>query len=71
VTQTNKNVPANKRVADRLSGEIMTPSEAADLLRVSRQTVVRLFEQKKIPAQKIGVLWRCKRSEIDKFMSPA
>jgi excisionase family DNA binding protein len=38
--------------------ELITPDEAARLLRVSRRTISRLCEDQKIPAAKIGFQWR-------------
>jgi excisionase family DNA binding protein len=46
----------------------MTRTETALYLKVSRATLDRLLAQKKIPAYKVGRLWRFKKSEIDQWI---
>ena len=41
-----------------------SPSDAATVLGVSRQTVVRLIEAGKIPARKAGTHWRIAASDL-------
>ena len=59
----------SNRVGARLSGEVMTADDVAEHLRVSRQSVVRLFKRGAIRATKVGILWRCYRVDVDRFMS--
>ena len=49
--------------------EILTVQETATLLKVSRSTVWRWCNNKKIPAFKIGGSWRISRVALDKFMA--
>jgi excisionase family DNA binding protein len=44
--------------------EVLTLNEAAELLRVSRRTVLRMIERKEIPVFKVGVQWRFKRDYL-------
>ena len=46
----------------------MTLEEVAQYLKVSRDSIYRLAQKGKIPASKIGNLWRFKREEIDQWM---
>jgi excisionase family DNA binding protein len=41
--------------------EILTVSETAALLRISRRTLFRLIAAREIPAFKVGGRWRFKR----------
>lgn len=38
-------------------------------LGVSKETVYRWLEKKKIPAHKLGRLWKFKASEVDQWVS--
>jgi len=48
--------------------KLMTVSEVADYLRVTKKTVYRLLLQGKIPATKVGNQWRFAQSAIDKWL---
>ena len=43
-------------------------SEIADHLGISKETVYRWTESKKIPAHKIGKKWKFKISEVDRWV---
>jgi excisionase family DNA binding protein len=49
--------------------EIMTLSEVAQYLRVTRQTIYNHLWKKQIPGYRVGRHWRFKKSEIDKWLS--
>jgi excisionase family DNA binding protein len=51
--------------------EIMTTSELARYLKVSRAEVLRLARRGKIPGLRVGRLWRFKRYEVEKALSTA
>ncbi len=40
----------------------------ADYLGVSKETIYRWLERKKIPAHRIGKLWKFKPSEVDQWV---
>lgn len=61
----------NKRLAARLKGEYLTTRQTAELLQISVPTVKRRFEDGTIPALKIGSIWRCSRSSLDKLFQIA
>lgn len=42
--------------------------EACAYLGVKRQTILRWIETKKLPASKVGKLWKFKISEIDEWV---
>lgn len=48
--------------------EVMTIDEAAEFLRVHKDTVYNLAIAKKIPAKKLGGKWRFSRSALEKFI---
>jgi excisionase family DNA binding protein len=51
------------------SGEILTAEEAADFLRVSTKTVLKLARDGDLPAQKVGRAWRFCRSELLSYVA--
>ena len=51
-----------------MQDEILTVKETAEYLRVKPITIYKLCKEGKIPACKIGFLWRIKKSEIEKWI---
>jgi excisionase family DNA binding protein len=47
--------------------EYMTTAEVAELFGVSNSTIVRLAKAGKIPAVRLGSLWRFRREEVLAF----
>jgi excisionase family DNA binding protein len=54
----------SKRVAARLSGEVMALNELCKFLGLSRSTVKRRIKDGTIPGEKIGKRWRFRRDEV-------
>lgn len=50
--------------------EILTISDAAELLRVSEKTIRRMIEAGDIPASKIGGQWRITRAACERLVEP-
>jgi excisionase family DNA binding protein len=48
--------------------KLMTVSEVADYLRVTKKTIYRLLVRGKIPATKVGNQWRFAQGAIDKWL---
>ncbi len=48
--------------------EFMTLEEVAEYLRISINTLYKMVQQKRIPALKVGRLWRFRKDEIDAWM---
>lgn len=46
----------------------LSVEEIADYLGVKRDTVYKWIERKKMPAHKVGSLWKFKRDEIDEWV---
>ena len=46
----------------------LSVEEIADYLGVKRDTVYKWIERKKMPAHKVGSLWKFKREEIDAWV---
>lgn len=46
----------------------ITIEEVAKYLQVSKDLIYRLAQKGKIPASKLGNLWRFKKEEIDEWM---
>ncbi len=47
---------------------LMTLSEVAGYLRLSRDTVYRMASTGKLPASKVGSQWRFRRNEVDLWL---
>jgi excisionase family DNA binding protein len=45
--------------------EYLSPEEVAALFSVSLRTVYNWIKQKKIPAMKIGGVWRIRRADLE------
>lgn len=48
--------------------EVLTLPEVAGYLKVTERTIYRLAGSKKIPAFKVGGVWRFSRAEIDNWI---
>lgn len=48
--------------------EMLTVEDVANLLRVSEATIKKWAAAGKLPAMKIGRLWRFRRSSIEEFI---
>lgn len=46
----------------------LSVEEIADYLGIKRDTVYKWIERKKMPAHKVGILWKFKRGEIDEWV---
>lgn len=55
----------NKR---SIESEIITITEVADYLKVTERTIYRLAGAKKIPACKVGGMWRFSRVDIEAWI---
>ena len=44
--------------------EVLTPDEAAHLLKVSKKTLLRHARDGRVPGVKLGRVWRFRRSEL-------
>jgi excisionase family DNA binding protein len=49
--------------------EILTIKQVALYLRVTDRTIYRLAAAKKIPAFKVGGMWRFRRGELDQWIA--
>ena len=50
--------------------ETLTPSEVAKSLKLHPFTVARLAREGKIPAFKVGGVWRIKKDEFERWIVP-
>jgi excisionase family DNA binding protein len=50
------------------SGAVLTLPEVAAYLKVTERTIYRLAGAKKIPAFKVGGVWRFSRADIDSWI---
>lgn len=50
-------------------GEILTIKEVADYLKVTERTIYRLAAAKRIPAFKVGGMWRFRKADIDSWIA--
>jgi len=51
-----------------MARDILTVAETADYLRVNRETVYRLVQSGRLPASKIGRLWRIQMPDLIRFL---
>jgi len=51
-----------------MTDEILTIKEIADYLKVAEKTIYRLAGNKKLPAFKVGGIWRFRKSEVDRWI---
>jgi excisionase family DNA binding protein len=51
--------------------DVLTPAEAAELLRVDEETVVAMAESGELPARKLGDKWRLTRSAVLRWLEEA
>ena len=52
-----------------MADEIMTVPDVAEYLKLSASTVYRLAEHKKIPASKVGGVWRFRKRKLDAWLA--
>lgn len=52
-----------------LVDELMTFKEAAEFLKVSNKTLMRLLAEENVPARKIGTKWRFSKDALLKWLS--
>ena len=48
--------------------EVLTLAEASKYLKVNKYTIYRLAQKGRIPAFKVGKIWRFKRDKIEVWM---
>ncbi len=48
--------------------ETLTPNEVAKILRIHPFSVTRLARQKKLPAFKVGGVWRFRKDQFEKWI---
>ncbi len=51
-----------------LSDRWLSVEEVAQYLGISKETVYRWLEKKKIPAHRVGKLWKFKTKEVDQWI---
>lgn len=49
--------------------EVLAPEEAAQLLRISKKTLLRHARQGTVPGLKLGRVWRFRRTELLKLLA--
>lgn len=52
-----------------MSERWLSVTEIADHLGVSKETIYRWLEKGKIPAHRVGKLWKFKASEVDEWIT--
>ena len=66
----NRGVHMPRRRSKRSTGEDcwLSVEEIADHLGINRDTVYKWIERKRMPAHKVGRLWKFKKDEIDTWV---
>ena len=52
-----------------LENDYLTPREVINILYIGRNTFYKLVNSGKLPATRIGKLWRVKRSDIESLFT--
>lgn len=52
----------------RLLESVMTISDLAEYLKISKSTLYKLCAEQKVPGQKVGRHWRFRRETIDRWL---
>jgi len=65
--QSNASAAADQP-ATAESGEVLTPAEAAKLLKVSEEDVIASIESGELKARKIGSAYRISRESLNEFL---
>ena len=47
---------------------LLTLEAAAEILRVSKRTLIRMIQKKEVPAFKVGGQWRIRESQFRKWV---
>lgn len=53
---------------DRSELRLLTLSEAASVLKISKRTFLRMIQEREVPAFKIGGQWRIRESQFRKWV---
>ena len=48
--------------------DLMTLDEVAAYLRLSKDTAYRMVQKGNLPASKVGVQWRFRKADVDKWL---
>jgi excisionase family DNA binding protein len=67
ISETLKHEPAHGPQKPPLE-ELLTVQEVADELRLDRRTVYRYLRQGQLRGQKLGGIWRIRRSALTAFL---
>ena len=52
-----------------MTEKLLTPSEAQQLLRISKSTLYRLVRSGELPAVRVGGVYRIPMSELEKYLT--
>ena len=62
-------VKEGKRMSDEQAElRFMTLAEAAAMLQVSKRTLLRMIQQRAVPAFKVGGQWRIRESQLRRWV---
>jgi excisionase family DNA binding protein len=53
---------------DHAELKLLTLAEAAAILQISKRTLLRMIQQREVPAFKIGGQWRIRESQFRKWV---
>jgi excisionase family DNA binding protein len=62
-------IQTNPTVDFHVSERLLTPEEVAAMFRTSRVSVIRQSRSGKIPAIKLGKVWRFRKSTINRWLT--
>jgi len=53
-----------------MTSDLLTPEEAAAMLRLNRETIYRNLRRGKLPGTKLGGQWRISKSALESLFHP-
>ncbi|WP_371417196.1 helix-turn-helix domain-containing protein [Granulicella sp. L60] len=58
----------NSKMLARMRGEVLTPREACEVVRISYPTMMRRLKDGTIPGKKIGSVYRISRKALEAYL---
>lgn len=57
------------KAGEKMTEKLLTPTEARQLLRISKSTLYRLIQSSRLPAVRVGSTYRIRMSELEEYLN--